>query len=261
LKLNDSLEVPLTEEQVLDLIDRAGSPLTTCALTPDICAILNLADYCPDRQGSLVLYMNGHNILCIKTPKQIIMNAIYRTHLLSLMLPRVLLSEKHKTTSRRPLPVAFGRQIYLPLGATRNGSPSFVAIHQLEWAQQHVRQPQCDFYFVGKCPALCLTYHHRDINAHISNALAIGQEIWTCVQSIASQCGLINPHILLSPLMRQWVERNPQAKPDQARMLELRDHLFLSLQEFLTASTLIGPNKDRSHLAEIKHALRRLRGY
>lgn len=55
MKLNDSLEVPLTEEQVLGLIDRAGSPLTTCALTPDICAILN-GSGAKFTQGECILY-------------------------------------------------------------------------------------------------------------------------------------------------------------------------------------------------------------
>lgn len=259
MKTTDCSGLPLSGKQIRIHAHAAGSPLPTCPLTPDICAILYIADYCPERVGSLIWYKDGHCSACILTPKRIIMDAIHRTHILTLILPRLLLLEKHRPHSRLPLPTVFGRKIFLPLSGTRNGTPSFVALHHLARTHQHTST--CDFYFGRDCHALSLPYYHRDINEHIDVALAIGQEIWTFIQCMASQSGLIHPRIPLSPVMKQWVARNPDAKPNQARLLELRDYPLLALQESLADSAFWGPDKNQEDLADMKRLLRRLHGY
>ncbi|ERL64553.1 hypothetical protein [Schleiferilactobacillus shenzhenensis] len=220
-------------------------------LTPNIAALV------AHPTGTLVCYTDGRILHTPQTPKQILNQAMSRTLLLSLMLPRDLMQTGREKKNRLPLPAAFGRLIYLPLGATRNNSPHFVALHHLARVDQTYAQRTCTFHFAAPCAPLTLPYWHADINQHIDDALTVGQKMWTFLQTLAQQAGVHSPRVPLSPLMKQWAQRHPDAVPDQAALHTMRDQPYYAVERLLTGDTSSTPEWT----GDINRVLRRLRYY
>lgn len=252
-KINTPLQT-LTELVQLDHPTIASDCSTL--LTADICALLQTV------HGSLLCYADGRILAAPETPKQILNQAMQRTLLLTLMLPRQLLQQGRTRQSRMPLPAAFGRLVFLPLGATRQGNPHFIALHQVDHVVQNYTNRSCDFFFNNQQPPIQLPYWHQDINAHIDTALFIGQQIWTFIQTMARQAGGHAPRVPLSPIMKQWVARNPTAVPTPATLQTMRDYPFFALEHLLADdSALAEAGTAPPWQTDVMRALRRLRYY